>query len=216
MNATAPVVQRMRRRLSTGAVVLAALLLAGCSEPTYPPYALDPHPKDAVEILIKVENGPNGLEAHQARASYHVANQNCLPEVTNLQGVQQGPATYAVTLPVRDLGDGKYSFVLFLDQMSEKDYYGRGPCRWELALAWADFELPDVNERVYFRASSTSEALEQGVVTRYLPRHVHAQDNGRPYLANSISEDELDSLAQALKQEAFSIHMAAASKARLK
>lgn len=87
------------------AVLAAAVLLGGCSRPDYPEYQLNPTPKDAREVVIKLNNAPAGLEVSEAYASYRIVNQTCLPKVTNLQGVQSAPKTHTVRRPLRKVDD---------------------------------------------------------------------------------------------------------------
>lgn len=189
------------------AVLAAAVLLGGCSRPDYPEYQLNPSPKDAREVVIKLNNAPAGLEVSEAYASYRIVNQTCLPKVTNLQGVQSAPKTHTVRMPLRKVDDSTYAFTVHLDQMAIRDYYGRGECRWEFSHAGSAPGLANAPNHVYFSITGNLSNMQRdgGNTYFYAIDTTSPGFDGQPYHSAAFSKDAFDTVPAERRAQSFSM-----------
>ncbi|MCC7632520.1 hypothetical protein [Stenotrophomonas rhizophila] len=189
------------------AVLAAAVLLGGCSRPDYPQYQLNPAPKDALEVMIKLNNAPAGLDASEAYASYRIVNQTCLPKVTNLQGVQPAPKTHTVRTPLRKVDESTYEFTVYLDQMALRDYYGRGECRWEFSHAGSAPSLANAPNRVYFPISGGLAGMQGagGETYFYAIDTTSPGFDGHPYVSAGLIKDAFDTIPAERRAQSFSM-----------
>jgi hypothetical protein len=111
---------------------------------------LNPSPKRAYEIVMTIENAPGPFADVSGGAQYDVTNENECGHI-NSAGVAER-ITSQERVALTKVSDTEYRGVVYLDQMLDEDYYGRGVCHWELMGA-----------SVVLRA--TGDALE----TRFMP-----------------------------------------------
>ncbi|MEG2804997.1 hypothetical protein [Stenotrophomonas sp.] len=184
-----------------------ALLAGGCSRPEYPTYTLTPDPKDAEQLVVTLKNAPEGIYASSAYASYRLTNKQCLPVVTNLQGVQYAPYTRIVESTPHKVDETTYVLTVYRDQMEHRDYYGRGVCEWTLGFAAISFRRRDAPSPVYYAISASPERLQMdGAMTRYYrAKNSPLLDDGLPFEASSFGEDIFKSLSEDEQARTFSI-----------
>ncbi|WP_313179464.1 hypothetical protein [Stenotrophomonas sp.] len=160
-------------------------LLTGCGskERTPPPYELNPSPKEAVEVVVTTHDAPEDIYAAGAWVTYRIAN-DCLPPIDNFEGVRYGTDKHTLDITLQRVGPTTFKGTFFRDGLAEKDYFGRGPCRWAVALAGANLETKATRSFTYFSISATTE---EASAIRYSSRTVRPQsEDGEVYPADGM------------------------------
>lgn len=120
-------------------IVLITLALSSChKERSYPVYRENPAPKDAMPIVIRVQDAPVDVPTPKVFVTYEI-DPLCLPPINNYEGVQYEPNQQKVEFPARRIDATEFNSTLFKDGMEVADYYGRGPCTWTPVLVEASF-----------------------------------------------------------------------------
>lgn len=95
---------------------------------------LNPAPKRAFEIRLKVEGAPGPLSQVSGTAQFDVSNDTECGHYNRLAGVVER-ITSNEPFTLAKVSDSEYSGVVHLDAILDEDYYGNGVCRWELSEA---------------------------------------------------------------------------------
>lgn len=118
---------RMNQKASPESGLQAASQERGLAQP-------NPQPKRAYTITLVIENAPGPFAVVEGSAQYDVANEDQCGNVNPSSGTAERITSHEpVTLT--KVGENKYRGTVFLDQMLDADYYGRGVCHWELTAA---------------------------------------------------------------------------------
>ncbi|MCV2503398.1 MAG: hypothetical protein N4Q30_04890, partial [Neisseriaceae bacterium] len=92
-------------------------------------FRLNPQPKQAYRIKVKVDNAPGPWQHKDLNAQYMA--RNCFFTVSRFAGATGSPEYVAVIEP-EIKRDDYLEGVVYLDAMLDEDYYGQGTCQWEL------------------------------------------------------------------------------------
>ncbi|AWH18905.1 hypothetical protein C1922_17125 [Stenotrophomonas sp. ZAC14D2_NAIMI4_7] len=149
---------------------LLALLLTACGseERTPPPYEANPSPEEAYEVVVTTHDAPENIYATGAYVTYKVTN-DCLPPIDNFEGVRYGIDQHSLDIPLRKVNPTTYKGTYFSDGILNLDYYGRGPCKWEIVLVGAALKADTPNSPTYFTISTSVNA---GSETRYSSKNI--------------------------------------------
>lgn len=208
-------------RALAAAIAIAATTTAGCTpaaqEKPMTEYRQNPAPKQAYRLKMKIENAPGPFAEMKALAQYDVTNQECLtPPKDNPGGLSSPVPTEDVEIPLTKVSDGEYEGTVYVDQMLDQDYVGRGTCHWELMqvrvhmkATGADGEtlfipsipsrklLPAEEEMVYF--NKISYPRTQGST---LDEPVDTGESNRTKFGPTIREDDLFTVTFTPRKEA--------------
>ncbi|HBS54168.1 MAG TPA: hypothetical protein DEA38_00370 [Stenotrophomonas sp.] len=148
--------------------VLPLLTACGSKERTPPPYQANPSPKEANEVVVTTHDAPENIYATGAYVTYQVTN-DCLPPIDNFEGVRYGIDKHSLDIPLRKVNPTTYKGTYFRDGILDLDYYGRGPCEWEIVLVGAALKTDSSKSPTYFTISTSVDA---GSETRYSSKSI--------------------------------------------
>ncbi len=123
----------------------------------------------AYRITLGIHEAPGPLVLTDARAHYDVGD---LAACGKLQP-QGGPyrMTSSEPLPLARLDDSTYRGTVYLDQLLDADYHGRGTCHWELTQVRANFRASgDATGSVYVPFLEAGQIIAQQAQTQYFWR----------------------------------------------
>ncbi len=120
---------------------------------------LNPSPKDAVHIRIKVTGAPGALPLVDAAAQYDVSNSAECGKLRSSGAFPTISSSEAVELT--KVADDEYAGVVYMDRIIDEDYYGRGVCHWEFVEARASFRASEDVKATWFVVDLPAEALEK-------------------------------------------------------
>ncbi|MCV2502646.1 MAG: hypothetical protein N4Q30_00955, partial [Neisseriaceae bacterium] len=92
-------------------------------------FRLNPQPKQAYRIKVKVDNAP-GPWGKQVLSAGYMAN-NCHYTISRFAGATGRPER-TIKIEPEIKRDDYLEGVVYLDAMLDEDYYGQGTCQWEL------------------------------------------------------------------------------------
>jgi len=101
-----------------------------------PDIKLNPSPRMRYEITAVVEGAPSHFEAVEGHADFKVTNEDCVP-LTPITGATIVPEK-KIPLTYDHVGENEYRAIVFLDQLQDEDYFGRGTCHWSVVAASID------------------------------------------------------------------------------
>lgn len=127
-----------------------------------PDIKLNPHPKMRYEITLTIEDAPGPFDAVEGYAGYEVANGSCVP-LTPFSGATLTPEK-DVPMALSRVSDKVYGGELYVDLLTDEDYFGLGLCRW--SMPFANFSLR-VGNLVFGHSLALNDILENKSVTRY-------------------------------------------------
>jgi hypothetical protein len=121
---------------------------------------LNPSPKRAYEIVMTIENAPGPFADVSGGAQYDVTNENECGHI-NSAGVAER-ITSQERVALTKVSDTEYRGVVYLDQMLDEDYYGRGVCHWELTAASATLRATGADGETLFQPAIMVDQLLSG------------------------------------------------------
>ncbi len=93
---------------------------------------LNPSPRKAFEVTVKLDKAPGAFGAVNGSAQYDVTNDKECGRIHPDTGVGQR-ITSNEPFALKKVSDQEYRGTIYLDLMQDEDYYGRGVCHWELS-----------------------------------------------------------------------------------
>ncbi len=131
---------------------------------------LNPQPRQAYEVVLKLHNAPGPFERIEAVAQYDVANEAECGRINPVTGTA-GRITSQEPLTLKRVADDEYHGTVYLDQMLDEDYYGRGVCRWKFGGTGALLKATGAHEETRFLTFIDADQLTAGkTLTRHYPR----------------------------------------------
>lgn len=188
-------------------ITLITLASAGCQkERSYPVYRENPAPKDALPIVIRVNDAPVDVPIPKVFVSYEI-DPLCLPPINNYEGVQYAPQQQSVEFPVQRISETEFTTTVFKDGMAIADYYGRGPCTWSPSLVKTSFTFAIEERRINAAASAPVRKIEgdRGSTT-YVEKVLTPRIAGQnPEWAWTLSQTMFEKLPATDRQSYFPI-----------
>ena len=119
------------------AAVFSVLSLNACGgseksriqEQTEARFQLNPHPKQAYRLRIKINDAPGPLKLIGKFGVGYKA-ENCTYIINKIEGVPAKPEKNIQT-DIRQLGEFEYETVVYADALLDEDYFGEGVCHWQ-------------------------------------------------------------------------------------
>ena len=98
-------------------------------EQTEARFQLNPHPKQAYRLRIKINDVPGPLKL-MGNMSVGYKAENCSYIINHIEGAPANPEKRVRTV-IRQLGEFEYETVVYVDAMQDEDYFGEGICHWK-------------------------------------------------------------------------------------
>lgn len=153
----------MKRRRATSLFILSALAIPAFGKSMKKPnIKLNPHPKMRYEITLTIEGAPGPFDSVNGSAGYEVTNGACVP-LTPFSGAKLTPHKN-VPMSLSIVNDTTYKGDIYVDLLTDEDYFGRGLCRW--SMRFVDFDL-EIGNLAFAHSISLDNVLAGKSDTRY-------------------------------------------------
>ena len=157
------------------AAVFSALSLNACGgseksmsiqEQTEARFQLNPHPKQAYRLRIKINDAPGPLVSMNNTYVRYMAR-DCSYVINHIEGVTSHPRKY-VDIPLRQVGKNEYEASFYFDAVQDEDYFGEGVCHWKPDGFGGTFKATGKEEETGFTISDVMRnLLEKKTLTKY-------------------------------------------------
>ena len=139
----------------------------GIQEQTEQRFQLNPHPKKAYRIKIKINDIPGPLILTQNFYMRYMAR-NCSYLITSkIVGATTEPTKF-LDYPLTKTGKDEYEAVVYSDAVLDEDYFGEGVCHWEADGFGGIFKATGKAEETGFTFSDLMKnLLEQKKLVKY-------------------------------------------------
>jgi len=122
---------------------------------------LNPSPRQAYELVLRLQNAPGGFAFIEGVAQYDVSNEDQCGYIEPETGVA-ARITSQEPVTLRKVADDEYRGTVYLDRMLDEDYYGRGVCNWVFSGAGAMLKATGANGETRFLSFLGAEPFVQG------------------------------------------------------
>ncbi|WP_308023648.1 hypothetical protein [Neisseria oralis] len=156
------------------AAVFSVLSLNACGgseksriqEQTEARFQLNPHPKQAYRLRIKINDAPGPLKLIGKFGVGYKA-ENCTYIINKIEGVPAKPEKNIQT-DIRQLGEFEYETVVYADALLDEDYFGEGVCHWQPEGFGFSLKATGSPEETEFNFSDIMKyLLEKKTLTNY-------------------------------------------------
>ena len=181
-------------------------------EQTEARFQLNPHPKQAYRLRIKINDAPGPLKL-MGNFGVGYKAENCSYVINHLEGVSSNPKK-DVENQVRQLGDFEYETVVYTDAILDEDYFGEGICHWKPDGFGVAFKATGHPEETKFNFGDfLDDLIEKKTLTKYYWKGgypYYKNQDGSIYRSNTmtdfgVSPDKLDIYTDEQRQSLFKI-----------
>ena len=135
-------------------------------EKTEARFQLNPHPKQAYRLKIKINDAPGPLVSMNDTYIRYMAR-DCSYVINHIEGVTSHPRKY-VDIPLRQVGKNEYEASFYFDAVQDEDYFGEGVCHWKPDGFGGTFKATGKEEETGFTISDVMRnLLEKKKLTKY-------------------------------------------------
>lgn len=135
-------------------------------EQTEARFQLNPHPKQAYRLRIKINDAPGPLVSMNDTYICYMAR-DCSYVINHIEGVTSHPRKY-VDIPLRQVGKDEYEASFYFDAVQDEDYFGEGVCHWKPDGFGGTFKATGKEEETGFTISDVMRnLLEKKTLTKY-------------------------------------------------
>ena len=135
-------------------------------EQTEARFQLNPHPKQAYRLKIKINDAPGPLVSMNNTYVRYMAR-DCSYVINHIEGVTSHPRKY-VDIPLRQVGKNEYEASFYFDAVQDEDYFGEGVCHWQPDGFGGTFKATGKEEATGFTISDVMRnLLEKKTLTKY-------------------------------------------------
>lgn len=180
-------------------------------EQTEQRFRLNPNPKEAYRIRIKINDAPGPFHYISEMDMDYVAR-NCSYLITSeFIGAAAHPRK-AIQNLIKQVGEYEYETVFHADAMKDEDYFGEGLCRWKPeGFGFGVKATGKAEETDFAFGFLIQNLLEQKTLTKYY------QKRGYPYYRNNdgspienhdipdFGENSIQDYGSELQKDLFSI-----------
>ena len=99
-------------------------------EQTEARFQLNPHPKQAYRLKIKINDAPGPLKL-MGSMSVGYGARNCSYIINRIEGVAANPEK-DLEIEVRQLAEFEYEAIVYTDAMQDENYFNEGVCHWQI------------------------------------------------------------------------------------
>lgn len=125
---------------------------------------LNPAPKQGYRIRLTIQDAPGPLVLVGATAQYDVINEIQCGEASPSGGAYR--VTSNEVLVLERLDKMTYEGIVYIDQILDGDYYGKGLCKWEFSEVRAVLNATGRVEETRFSPHLSAESVRGGVSER--------------------------------------------------
>ena len=135
-------------------------------EQTEARFQLNPHPKQAYRLKIKINDAPGPLVSMNDTYIRYMAR-DCSYVINHMEGATAHPKKY-VNTPLRQVGKDEYEASFYFDAVQDEDYFGEGVCHWKPDGFGGTFKATGKEEETGFTISDVMRnLLERKKLTKY-------------------------------------------------
>ena len=135
-------------------------------EQTEARFQLNPHPKQAYRLKIKINDAPGPLVSMNNTYIRYMAR-DCSYVINHIEGVTSHPRKY-VDIPLRQVDKNEYEASFYFDAVQDEDYFGEGVCHWKPDGFGGTFKATGKEEETGFTISDVMRnLLEKKTLTKY-------------------------------------------------
>ena len=135
-------------------------------EQTEARFQLNPHPKQAYRLKIKINDAPGPLVSMNNTYIRYMAR-DCSYVINHIEGVTSHPRKY-VDIPLRQVSKNEYEASFYFDAVQDEDYFGEGVCHWKPDGFGGTFKATGKEEETGFTISDVMRnLLEKKTLTKY-------------------------------------------------
>ncbi|MDO4641718.1 MAG: hypothetical protein Q4A84_08495 [Neisseria sp.] len=194
--------------------LLCAANLSACSEPengmssiqeqTEKRFQLNPHPKQAYRIKIKINDAPGPLKLMQDMTIRYMAR-NCSYIINKFEGASTEP-TKRISTKLHQIGQNEYETVVYFDAMQDENYFGQGVCQWQPDGFGTSFKATGKPEETTFNVSDLMEHLtEKKALTKYYLKDRYPFPITRQYDYTDFGSGSIDDFSAKNQKNLFTI-----------
>ena len=167
------------------AAVFSVLSLNACGgseksriqEQTEARFQLNPHPKQAYRLRIKINDAPGPLKLMR-NMSVGYGARDCSYIINHIEGASANPEK-KVRAETRKLAEFEYEAIIYADAVQDEDYFGEGICHWKPEGFGLGFQATgSPNETIFNFGDSLDDLIEKKTLTKYYWK------GGYPYFKN--------------------------------
>jgi len=164
-------------------------------EQTEARFQLNPHPKQAYRLKIKINDAPGPLKL-MGSMSVGYGARNCSYIINRIEGVAANPEK-DLEIEVRQLGEFEYEAIVYTDAMQDENYFNEGVCHWQIEGFGLGFKATgEPSETRFSFGDIFNDLIEKKTLTKYFSKKAY------PYSVtkdNSIFPNYVDSGLPSLK-----------------
>ena len=102
----------------------------------------NPSPKQRYELTMVIKDAPGIFDSIKGYMGYEISNKECIAE-DPLDGTHNAPSE-APNFTFSKVSDGIYKGYIYLDYLSDENYYGVDICHWHLTSSYAMLKINGV------------------------------------------------------------------------
>ena len=157
-------------------------------EQTEARFQLNPHPKQAYRLRIKINDAPGPLKL-MGNFGVGYKAENCSYIINRIEGAPANPEKNVET-KIRQLGEFEYETVVYVDAMLDEDYFGEGICHWQPEDFGISLKATGNPEETEFNFSGVmKDLLKKKTLTKYFPKKAYPYSRTKD---NSIYPNYVD------------------------
>ena len=135
-------------------------------EQTEARFQLNPHPKQAYRLRIKINDAPGPLKLMR-NMSVGYGARDCSYIINHIEGVSANPEK-KVRAETRKLAEFEYEAIIYADAVQDEDYFGEGVCHWKAEGFGLGFQATgSPNETIFNFGDSLNDLIEKKTLTKY-------------------------------------------------
>ena len=135
-------------------------------EQTEARFQLNPHPKQAYRLKIKINDAPGPLKL-MGSMSVGYGARNCSYIINRIEGVAANPEK-DLEIEVRQLGEFEYEAIVYTDAMQDENYFNEGVCHWQIEGFGLGFKATgEPSETRFSFGDIFNDLIEKKTLTKY-------------------------------------------------
>ena len=181
-------------------------------EQTEARFQLNPHPKQAYRLRIKINDAPGPLKLMR-NMSVGYGARDCSYIINHIEGVSANPEK-KVRAETRKLAEFEYEAIIYADAVQDEDYFGEGICHWKPEGFGLGFTATGSQDETVFNfGDALDNLIGKKILTKYYWKGgypYYKNQDGSIYRSNTmtdfgVSPDKLDIYTDEQRQSLFNI-----------
>ena len=135
-------------------------------EQTEARFQLNPHPKQAYRLRIKINDAPGPLKLMR-NMSVGYGARDCSYIINHIEGASANPEK-KVRAETRKLAEFEYEAIIYADAVQDEDYFGEGICHWKPEGFGLGFTATGSQDETVFNfGDALDNLIEKKILTKY-------------------------------------------------